>query len=170
MVSKTLKNIFSTNTTYWNIHELKLHGTIHFFPEDRHLHRMLMTLHQNFEVKEKDNLGINENKEKDGEENKDRDSGVDFDGKTDDSKKDLNYEKDNLDLFISDPQLIKRKNDDLFISDPQFLKRKHGGKGEFGFSKSDDEHQMRNDPWRMFFLGALAMTGIVIIMLTVVMW
>lgn len=129
-----------------------------------------MTLHQNFEVKEKDNLGINKDKEKDGEDNKDRDSGVDFDGKTDDSKKDINYEKDNLDLFISDPQLIKRNNDDLFISDPRFLKRKHGGKGEFGFSKSDDEHQMRNDPWRMFFLGALAMTGIVIIMLTVVMW
>lgn len=138
--------------------------------EDRHLHRMLMIIHQNFEVKDKDNLGIDENKEKDGEDNKDKDSGVDLDKKTDDSKKDINYEKDNIDLFISDPQLIKRKNDDRFISDPQFRKRKHGDKGEFGFSKSDDEHHMRNNPWRMFFLGALAMTGVVIIMLTVVMW
>lgn len=137
--------------------------------EDRHLHKMLMIIHQNFEVKDKDNLGIDDKKEKDGEDNKDKDSGVDLDKKTDDSKKDINYEKDNIDLFISDPQLIKRKNDDRFISDPQFRKRKHGDKGEFGFSKSDDEHHMRNNPWRMFFLGALAMTGVVIIMLTVVM-
>lgn len=78
---------------------------------------MLMIFYQNFEVKDKDNLGIDENKEKDGEDNKDKDLGVDLDKKMDDSKKDINYEKDNIDLFIFDLQLIKRKNDDRFIFD-----------------------------------------------------
>nr|XP_022313084.1 uncharacterized protein LOC111118080 [Crassostrea virginica] len=80
-------------------------------------------------------------------------------------RKDESYNFDKEPVDDKDNDVDDKKN---FISDPQFLTDKENGKEDsFG---SDEEHHGRkrkSHPWSMFFMGALAMTGVVIILLTV---